>query len=356
MSKPSAVYILNRDAYDLVYGAEERRRIAELVDVLGAPQTSRSIWEHRDLLETADVLITGWGGPRLDEAFLDAAPRLKLVLFGAGSVSPLMTEAAWKRGIVVTSAYAANAIPVAEYTLSMILFSLKHGWQLSRATRQLRDFPGRDGAPGCFGSTVGLVSLGIIARTLLKLLKQTDMNVIAYDPFVTAADAAALGVELKTLPELFRLADVVSIHTPHLSETEGMIGGSHILSMKQGATLINTARGAVIRQDEMLQAAARRPDLQFVLDVVTKEPPEADSPFYTLPNVVLTPHIAGSVGRECHRMAQFMIEELERYRAGKPLQWLVTQELAALTSHRTPGQNVTTFVKSKAPQANLART
>ncbi|HUB27066.1 MAG TPA: hydroxyacid dehydrogenase [Tepidisphaeraceae bacterium] len=349
MNKTSAVFVLDRDAYELVYGPEERQRIAQLVNVLGPAQTSQSILENPKLLGAAEVLISGWGGPMLDGAFLDKAPRLKLVLFGAGSVSPLMTDAAWKRGIVVTSAYAANAIPVAEYTLSMILFSLKHGWPLSRQTRERRSFPARDKAPGCYGSTVGLVSLGIIARTLLRLLKQIDVKVIAFDPFVTTAEAAALGVELTTLAELFRAADVVSIHTPHLAETEGMIDGSHILSMKEGATLINTARGAVIREEEMLQAAARRPDLQFILDVLKKEPPEADSSLYTLPNIVLTPHIAGSAGRECLRMGRYMIEELERYLDGKPLHWRVTPELAARSSHRGPGLSATTFVKSKTP-------
>ena len=157
-----ALYVLHREAFDMVYGADEQRRIDELM-------SGREALARRDLLSRAHVLISGWGGPTLDAEFLEAAPRLQAVFYGAGSVSNLITPLAFERGIVVTSAYAANAVPVAEYTLSMIIFSLKHGWQLSRITRQEKRFPGRDDAPGCYQRTVGLVSLGIIARTLIKM-------------------------------------------------------------------------------------------------------------------------------------------------------------------------------------------
>jgi phosphoglycerate dehydrogenase-like enzyme len=106
------------------------------------------------------------------------------------------------------------------------------------------------------------------------------------------------------------------------------------MSMRQGATFINTARPDVVRQDELIAAAFRRADLQFVLDVASPEPPEAESPLYTLPNVLLTPHIAGSVGQECRRMGRYMAEELERFVSGRPLRWAVTPEAVWNTSHR----------------------
>jgi phosphoglycerate dehydrogenase-like enzyme len=334
MKRLQALYILHEEAFEMVYGPQERARISQLVDIYAPPQTERSILKQPKLLAPAQVLISGWGGPTLTPAILEAAPSLEAVFFGAGSISGIMTYEAWDRGIVISSAYAANALPVAEYALASILFSLKHGWYLSNLTRRLRKFPRRDGAPGCFGRTVGLVSLGTIARTLLRLLKPFDLEVLVYDPFVSAEEAARLGVELTSLADLFRRADVVSIHSPLLPETEGMITGAHIASMKNGATLINTARGAVVREDELIHVATRRDDLQFVLDVAQKEPPDPDSPLYSLPNVVLTPHIAGSVGQECRRMGQYMVEELERYVHGQPLQWQVTPEMAARSSHR----------------------
>ena len=335
-----AAYSLDQEAYGLIYGPEEREAISRLVTIADVPQPILQPLELPFLLSKVNVLISGWGGPRLDRAFLDAAPNLKLVLYGAGSTSSVMTQSAWDRGIAVTSAYAANAIPVAEYSLATILFSLKHGWELARMTKELRRFPRRDGAPGCFGRTVGLVSLGVIARKLLDLLKNFDLSVIAYDPYVSPDEARRLGVRMVSLSELFKNSDVISLHTPQLTETEGLITGALLSSMRTGATFINTARGPIVRENELITTAIHRPDLQFILDVARKEPPDTDSPLYVLPNVVMTPHIAGSVGQECRRMGQYMVEELNRFVSGKPLKWLVTPEMAARSSHRPQSQNV----------------
>ena len=215
---------------------------------------------------------------------------------------------------------------MAEYTLATIIFSLKHGWHLARQTRQQRCFPDRNGAPGCYGRTVGLVSLGLIARTLLDLLAPFDLEVLVYDPFVSEKAANALGVEKVSLEEIFHRSDVVSVHSPVTEETRGMIRSGHVASMRTGATFINTARGAVVVESELIEVLKRRPDLHAVLDVTEPEPPRADSPLYTLENVTLTPHIAGSVGNECRRMGRYMVEELERYLAGEPLKWQVKVE------------------------------
>jgi phosphoglycerate dehydrogenase-like enzyme len=265
---------------------------------------------------------------------LDCAPKLKAIFYAAGAIGSWVTDAVWDRNILVTTASVANAQPVAEYTLACILFSLKHGWKLMRQTRAERWFPPRDAAPGNYGSTVGLASLGLIGRNLLKLLRPFDLNVLVYDPFVTALQALELGVEKVSLEELFRRGDVVSIHTPSLPETQGMITGAHLAGMKHGATFINTARGELVREQEMIEVLKNRPDLQAVLDVSEPEPPAADSPLYTLDNVVMTPHIAGSAGNECRRLGRYMVDELNRYVAGEPLKYVVTPEAAEHSCHR----------------------
>jgi phosphoglycerate dehydrogenase-like enzyme len=168
----------------------------------------------------------------------------------------------------------------------------------------------------------------------VKLLKAYDLKLYGTDPYVSHAEARQLGVQLVSLDELFRTCDVVSVHTPLLPETAGLITGAHLASMKTGGVFVNTARGEIIREAEMIQVLMQRPDLQAVLDVATKEPPDEDSPLYTLPNVMLTPHIAGSVGEECRRMGRFMVDELQRYIRGEPLQGLVTRDLAQRSSHR----------------------
>jgi phosphoglycerate dehydrogenase-like enzyme len=323
-----AIYILNTDAYDKIYGPAERDAIAELVGMAPPQQTAAEVQAAPETLRDVEIIFSGWGMAPLDETLLAAAPKLKAVFYGAGSIRYFATEAAWAHGITICSAWAANAVPVSEYTLAQILFSLKRGWHYALEIKREQRWVEKTPVPGAYGSTVGLISLGMIGRLVAERLRPFDVEVIAYDPFVSDADAAALGVTRCGLDELFARADVVSLHTPKLPETLGMITGAHLAAMKPGATFINTARGAIVRETEMIEVLTQRPDLFAILDVTDPEPPVPGSPLYTLPNVVLTPHIAGSMDAECRRMAQYMIDDARRYLAGEPLRWQVTRERA----------------------------
>src|SRR5699024_5712690 len=134
--------------------------------------------------------------------------------------------------------------------------------------------------------------------------------------FVSAEEAEALNVELCSLEDIFQRSDIVSLHTPWLKETEGLITGAHFSAMKSNTTFINTARGAVVKEPEMIEVLQDRKDIMAILDVTYPEPPTADSPLYDLPNVVLTPHISGSAGKERERMGKYMLEECKRYLNG----------------------------------------
>ncbi|WP_210480073.1 hydroxyacid dehydrogenase [Naasia sp. SYSU D00948] len=326
-----AAYVLGEEGYDRIYGPEQRAAIAELCgeEPPFVPSDRASAGDAR--LADVEVLLSGWGAPVMDEEFCARAPRLRAVLYAAGAVRGFVTPALERRGIAVASAAAANAIPVAEYTLATILFSLKRGWRFLRlpasATADL------DAVPGTYRSTVGLLALGMIGRLVAERLRSTDVRVLAYDPYATAEEAAELGVRLVDLPELFT-ADVVSIHAPLVEETRHLVGRTLLASMRQRATLINTARGGIVDHTALAEVLAARPDLQAVLDVTEPEPLPADSPLRSLPNVVLTPHIAGSLGPECHRMADLMIDELRRLTSGSGLRHAV--DLTRLDRAATP--------------------
>ena len=326
--KPKAIYLLSQGAFPIIYDVAGRARINELCDVIAEPQTIESIAANPDILNDVEILFSGWGCPEMNAELLSHAPKLKALFYGAGSVKGIVTPEFWARGIVLTSSWAANAVPVAEFALAEILFSLKLGWYYALGMKRDRRYYDRIECAGGYKSTVAIISLGMIGRKLAVKLKGFDINVIAYDPFAKAEDAADLCVELVSLEEAFRRADVVSVHTPWHKETENMIGGALIRSMKERATLINTSRGAIINEPEMCAALAERPDITAVLDVTHPEPPEADSPLWTLPNVVLTPHIAGSLCGECSRMGQYAIDECERYLKGEPLKYRLTEEMA----------------------------
>ena len=333
----NGLYVLSTQALDLAYGPDARAAIDRHVRFAAPPQTPASLLAHPGLMADVDVLFSGWGPPRVDAAFLAAAPRLKAIFYAAGAIGSWTSAALWDRGVVITTASAANGVPVAEYALGTILLSLKRALPLARACRTARAFTIPLVPPGNFHSTVGLVSLGVIGRHLLDLLRPFDLDVVAYDPFLTPPEADRLGVRAVGLDELFAVSDVVSVHTPLLAETAGLIGRRHLSALRPGATFVNTARGGVVVEADLVAVAGERDDLQFVLDVTDPEPPPAASPLYDLPNVLLTPHIAGSVGPECRRLGQTMAEELERYVAGVPLKFAVTRDAAQRSAHRPVG-------------------
>ena len=244
---------------------------------------------------------------------------MKVVFYAAGTVKSFVTDAFWRSNVRLTNAAAANAVPVSEFTISQILFALKHGWQQALFIRKHGKYPPFHAPPGAYQTTVGLISLGAIGSLVAERLRQFDMNVVAHDPFFPPEEAAKLNVTLLPLDEVFAISDVVSCHTPVLIDTERLIRGRHFESMKEGATFINTARGAIVDEEEMIDALKKRPDLFAILDVTEPMPPAAGSPLYALENVALTPHIAGSLGPECRRMGRLMVEEMDRYLAGKPL-------------------------------------
>jgi phosphoglycerate dehydrogenase-like enzyme len=326
----SAVLICSPEVLELAFAEPVLRRLRPLVSSLEIVAPADAWPGHREALQNADVLFSGWGAPKMDAAFLRAMPKLRAVFYAGGSVRYFVTEAFWQAGVRLTTAQALNAIPVAEYAASMLQLGLKRVWHFARVTRELRSFPASRPLPGTYGSTIGLVSYGIIARLTRERLRSLDCTVIVYDPFLSEADAAREGVRKVELDELFATADAVSIHTPKLPETAGLIRGHHVAAMKPDSFFLNTARGEVLNEPEVVEVLRRRLDLQAVLDVTAPEPPRPDSPLYTLPNVFLTPHLAGSVGAECQRMGLAMIAEFERYRAGVPLRWEIDAERAAL--------------------------
>ena len=163
-----ALYLLDTRAYDVIYGPDERADLAALLDTSAPPQTAESIRLDPSALADVEVILSGWGCPALDAALLDAAPKLQAVFYGAGSIRGIVTDAFWERNIPITSSYAANAVPVAEFTLAQIIFCLKRGWQHVFAIRSAQSYPERMPVPGAYGSTVGLVSLGMIGRMVAR--------------------------------------------------------------------------------------------------------------------------------------------------------------------------------------------
>ncbi|MFG2512211.1 hydroxyacid dehydrogenase [Streptomyces sp. NPDC048584] len=318
--RPRAALAMSPDVASAVLDEESLTALAALCDLAPLPVlddlgTSRA----RGVLAGVDLLVTGWGCPPLDAEVLRAAPRLRAVVHTAGSVRGHVTDACWERGIEVSSAAAANAVPVAEYTLAMILLTGKRVLESARDYRAARtrpDWLGTSRAVGNHRRTIGILSASLVGRRVIGLLRPHDVDVLLYDPFVDEAGARELGVERVGLTELFRRGDTVSVHTPLLPETRGLVSGELIGRMRPDAVLINTARGAVVDQDAITEAAVAG-RIRAVLDVTDPEVLPPEHPLWRCDNVLLTPHLAGSQGNEWRRLADLALSEIARWTSGE---------------------------------------
>ncbi|MGF0116940.1 hydroxyacid dehydrogenase [Promicromonospora sp. Marseille-Q5078] len=286
-----------------------------------------------DGLGDVEVLLTGWGAPRLDDDLLRRAPRLRAVVHAAGSVKPIVSPAVWERGVHVSSAAAANARPVAEYTLAMVLLAGKRVLEAADSYAARRSLEGWTpaGPLGNHGLTVGVVGASRIGRQVIRLLEPFDVEVLLHDPWVDAAGARALGATSATLDDLAHASDVVTVHAPDLPETYRMIGAPRLGLMRDGATLVNTARGRLVDTPALTREVVSG-RLRAVLDVTDPEPLPADHPLFDAPGALLTPHVAGSLGNELRRLGDLAVDEVERLAAGVPLEHEVRPEQLGTTA------------------------
>ena len=182
---------------------------------------------------------------------------------------------------------------------------------------------------GNYGRTVGILSASMIGRRVLGLLRPHDLPLLLHDPHVPDEEIADLGAEAVSLAELFARSDVVSVHTPLLPETRGLVGRELIASMRPDAVLINTARGAVLDQDALAEATGAG-RIRAILDVTDPEVLPPEHPLWDDGNVLITPHLAGSQGNELRRLAELAVAEVTRWAAGEAFTHPVHRERLGL--------------------------
>ncbi|GAB3542232.1 hydroxyacid dehydrogenase [Arthrobacter tecti] len=318
----NVAFSMGEDVFARIFPPRRRAHLGPSLPVLAdEPLTTFSSPLADAVLPEVEVLITGWGAPMVDDAVLDRAPNLRYVIHAGGSVKHHLDAACWARGIEVSTAATANAIPVAEYTVAAILMANKKVLQLNAALKSTRGHINPDAMfpeMGNFEKRVGLVGASRIGRHVIELLKPFALEVVVADPYLDADAARDLGVTLMELDELASTSDVISLHAPSLPSTHNLISERVIGLMKPGATFINTARGELVDQDALIRRLCKQ-DLYAILDVTTPWDLPADNQLYDLPNVLLTPHAAGSLGTELQRLAVTAIEEANRVAGGGEL-------------------------------------
>ncbi|MGD9497843.1 MAG: hydroxyacid dehydrogenase [Armatimonadota bacterium] len=332
--KPKVLYVCTASHTERVFRAGKYEEMCELFDVTA--NNGPDNWSSEEVARRAagmDGIVTGWGAPKLIPEVFAAAPELKIIAHSAGSVHGLISDEIARefiipRGITVFSANNAIARNVAESAIGMLLMTMRHWVQFSNWYHETGHWRNPLYDPnGQFlqGSTVGVVSASKVGREVIRLLAPWDVTILVYDPYLSAEEAAAMGVERVELNELFARADHVTVHAPSTPETERMIGAEQLSLLREGATLVNTARGSVIDHAALL-AAARARRINVCLDVTTPEPLPPDSPFRGLDNVIITPHCSGAGFYGYWEIGDTTVQALLDCFAGRPVEGAVPME------------------------------
>ncbi len=326
--KPTVAILLNPELERQVldeHTITNLKRLFDLVWPKGKDQLTPE--QAADMLTTADGCLTSWGSPSLTPEVLRAANGLRIMAHAAGSVKPYVSEEIWKRKIVVTTAANVIAIDVAHYTIALMIVGRKNVMELAAqtATGEWNNVWGHRPPDDLRGCTVGIVSASQVGRTVMELLRHFDVNLLLFDPSVTQEEARALGATRVELSDLFRRSDIISLHAPTLFTTRHLVNGARLALMKNGSIIINTSRGALVDEAALIAELKKRRIWAF-LDTTDPEPPPPDSPLYGCPNLTLTPHIAGSVGRGRRKIGELACEELRRFFTGLPPLYAVTRE------------------------------
>ena len=313
--------------YRTVYVPSVLARLQALTDTDGALYRKADVLTDPGRFADTEIIFSTWGMPAFTEEEIRAClPALRCVFYAAGSVQGF-ARPFLNCGVRVFSAWAANAVPVAEYTVAQIILAGKDFYRqtdLLRAHRLADAAARRGGHIGNYRKRVGLIGCGMIGSLVADMLKGYDLDVAVFDPFLSPERARDLGVTPCSPEELFATCSVVSNHLANNPQTKKMLTYQHFSSMLPYATFINTGRGAQVVEEDLVRALTERPDLTALLDVTDPEPSPEGHPFYSLPNCYLTPHVAGSLGGEVVRMAEYMADEYEAYAAGSPCRYEVS--------------------------------
>ncbi len=305
--------LVNTYYKDKLFGEKYFKRLSEQGELFIYDREDFSDEEYViDFVKGSEVIVTTWDSPVIGEKILKACPDLKAVIHAAGSIKPIISPEFVERKIRITNSAVAIGEGVAESALGFAISACKGFYQLGRETAEGRWNENRlEIVKDFYDIKVGVISGGYVGRHMVKLLQNFHVDVLMYDPTLSAEQIKEIGAEKVELDTLMSECDIVSIHAPAIPATDNMINKSNLALMKDGAVLINTARGTIINEEELIEELEKG-RIFACIDVTNPEPPVVDNRLRSLPNVVLTPHVAGTVSNGLKRIALHVCEECER--------------------------------------------
>ena len=317
----------NQDAAFRVYSENLLKTLKNIASLDDGIYDKEKIMKNLSGFSDVQYIFSTWGMESFSEEEIKSIfPSLKAIFYSAGTVQGF-ARPFLNCGVKVFSAWAANAVPVAEYSVSLIILANKGFFacsELKSHGEEKKSFEVSKNYFGNYNANVGLIGVGMIGKLVAKMLKNYNLNVFAYDPFLPPEVAEDLGITMCSLEEIFEKCHVISNHLANNEQTKHMLNYHLFSKMLPYSTFINTGRGAQVNEDDLVRILTERPDITAILDVTDPEPPLAGHEFYKLKNCFLTPHIAGSSGKEVERMAEYMIEEFRKFIKGEPTNYEVS--------------------------------
>ncbi len=325
--KKAIILTDQKDSALKVYDNQLRRELCSITDFLGDFTKEEYINCGRNDIE---VVFSTWGMESFTkEEIKKCFPKLEAIYYGAGSVQGFAREFL-EEGIRVHSAWAANAVPVAEYTVAQIILANKGFFgSISRFKKQGhgRAWDHFKKFKGNYNAKVGIIGAGMIGKMVIERLRNYKLDVLVYDPFLSKEYIKKHNIVTASLDEIFETCDVISNHLANNDQTAGMLCAKYFDKMLPTAVFINTGRGRQVVEADLVKALKEFPDRCAVLDVTFLEPPEQGHDFYEMDNVILTPHMAGSAGLEVVRMGEYMIDEFKKAESGQPTEYSVSLKM-----------------------------
>lgn len=263
-------------------------------------------------IQDADGLIVR-SGTKVTAELIAAAEKLKVVGRAGSGLDNVDTPAATRRGIVVMNTPGGNTVTTAEHTLSMICSMARRIPQATASTKSGKWEKDKFMGVELYNKVLGIVGVGQIGGYLSKLAQGIGMSVVAFDPYLSEERAQKMGVSMVELDELFKRADIISVHTPLTPETKGMINAQAIAKMKPGVLIVNCARGGIINEVDLVEALKTKRVGAAAFDVFEDEPVKPDNPLLVLDNFICTPHIGASTTEAQENVAVGIAEQVVDY-------------------------------------------
>lgn len=312
--------LINTYQQGRIFGEEDYKRLSKLGDLHIYDRADFKDEEYYlNFAKGSNLLILSWESPRLNQELLDVCPCLGGVIYGAGSLRPIMTEAFKNSRIPITDSKIVDSRSVAVTVLGVAIAACKGTYTLANDVRngmwrenafKIKDF---------YKIKIGIIGASCVGSYFAELLRAFDVEVLICDPIKTAEEIAALGATKVELETLMSECDVISVHAPALPETDNMINKDNLCLIKDGAVFMNTSRGSLVNEEDLIEECKKNRFLTF-LDVYTREPTAVDNPLRTLPNVICLPHVAGTFTNGVREIGVHVCEEAERFMRGEKMQ------------------------------------